>query len=73
MDQPNPSHGTSYTYQIQHLTDIFVRKDETYKKKVKDLATLNLKVKNARSKMAQLNRDYVNIQKENADLEQHLA
>jgi len=39
-------------YQIQHLSDIFVKKDETYKRKAKDLATLKLKVKNAQGKMA---------------------
>jgi len=57
-------------YQIQHLSDIYIRKDEIYRKKIKDLTIVKLKVKNARSKMAQLNQHAINIKKENNDLEQ---
>lgn len=45
-------HGTSYLYQIQHLSDILIRKEEVYKKKTQDFINVKLKVKNARSKMA---------------------
>jgi hypothetical protein len=50
--QESPPHGTSKLYQIQHLSDILMRKEEVYRKRTQDFITVRLKVKNARSKMA---------------------
>ena len=70
-DNKNPA--TPIRNQIKKISDMLRLKEEAYRKKTLDFNTIKLKVKNARSKMAYLEREAINIQKENLDLEQQLG
>jgi hypothetical protein len=70
-DNENPA--TPIRNQIKIFSDMLKLKEDAYRKKTFDFNTIKLKVKNARSKMAYLEREAINIQKENLDLEQQLG
>ena len=69
----NENSATPILNQIKIFSDMLKSKEEAYRKKILDFNTIKLKVKNARSKMAYLEREAINIQKENLDLEQQLG